>query len=336
MTDRIAALPFYVHPTPDGVILKRGTVEVSILGPGAAAFVETVLAATANGATREQIRERFPVPDRAAVAPLLDQLLASRLFVTTGVGGSEETPLDVFHWQFAADTREVTERIDRANVVLVGLNGITRQLLQSFRAAGLRPPVVLDDPRLRNVRLYGSADPAWAALRSEAVDAASWEHPGPACVVATSELGDQRALLDWNGRCVERGHHYLPVLLQNFVGYVGPLVVPGETACFDCLRARWNAHLDGSDARGAIDELAVDAQQVIGFHPAMSSMLGDLAAFELTKVYGGALPHRRIGVQIEVGLLVPRLTTRRVLKVPRCPTCSPLRARPGVSAWVRR
>jgi hypothetical protein len=70
---------------------------------------------------------------------------------------------------------------------------------------------------------------------------------------------------------------------------------------------------------------------VIGFHPAMASVLGDLAAFELARLYAPALPNRSVGTQIEVNLLGPRLTSRRILKAPRCRTCSPLLSRPSFS-----
>ena len=48
------------------------------------------------------------------------------------------------------------------------------------------------------------------------------------------------------------------------VGHVGPVVFPGQTACFDCLRARWNAHAEPDEVRGALDALAVEDRDVIG------------------------------------------------------------------------
>jgi thiazole/oxazole-forming peptide maturase SagC family component len=155
---------------------------------------------------------------------------------------------------------------------------------------------------------------------------------GRHCVVATSDLGNLRALRDYNALCVEHGHHFFPVFLQNFVGYIGPHVVPGETACFDCLEARWNAQLDPDETAMAVSELAIDGPSVVGFHPAMASAVAEVAAFELVKNYGRALTPSRIGTQIELNLLTPRLTTRKILKVPRCRTCSPLKSRTPISS----
>jgi hypothetical protein len=59
----------------------------------------------------------------------------------------------------------------------------------------------------------------------------------------------------------------------------------------------------------------------------MASILGDIAAFELTKFYSGVIPQWNVGTMIEVNLLATHLTTRKVLKVPRCRACSPVNSK---------
>jgi len=320
-------LPFRIIPTAEGVLLKRGATEISILGEGASAFVETLVAAAARGATREEICRSFPPPERPNADDLVGQLVAARLLEERAAPPEPESGLDVFYWQFGERAREVTERLDRAGLVVVGVNAISRHLVQSLAAAGVKAITLVDDERLRD-----RPDAAAPDLGGEVIDAARWTAEEVGCLVATSAHGDQQALRAWNARAIERGHPFVPVLLQNFIGHVGPIVFPGQTACFDCLRARWNAHADPDQVRGALDALAVEDRDVIGFHPAMAAVLGHVAAFELTRLWGRGLPNRRIGVQIEINLLGPRLTTRRVLKVPRCPTCGPLNTRAVVAA----
>ena len=53
----------------------------------------------------------------------------------------------------------------------------------------------------------------------------------------------------------------------------------------------------------------------------MGSILGDLAAMELTKFFSGVMPVKA-GYLIEVNLLEPLMKTRRVLRVPRCLACA--------------
>jgi thiazole/oxazole-forming peptide maturase SagC family component len=114
------------------------------------------------------------------------------------------------------------------------------------------------------------------------------------------------------------------------IGSVGPLVVPGDTACYECLRARENANLADPQLARASEAGAFQRRAVTGFHPSMASVLGDLAAIELTKFFGGGLP-TRVGRLIEVNLLATTLRTRKVLKVPRCQVCSPANRRSEIS-----
>jgi hypothetical protein len=60
-------------------------------------------------------------------------------------------------------------------------------------------------------------------------------------------------------------------------------------------------------------------------------MLGDIAAFEVIKVFGDALPNRKVGSLIEVKLLIPELKARKILKIPRCRVCSPLYSRASIA-----
>jgi bacteriocin biosynthesis cyclodehydratase domain-containing protein len=342
-TEKLRLLPFRILRTADGIRLRRGATEVSILGDGAAEFIETVRLAAAGGATREEICAHFPAPDAPVVDQLLGQLVESHLLAKTdgadGGARSAETPTDIFYWQFGDDAARATERLNQANIVLVGLNSINRQLAYALLAAGVTNLTVVDDLRLRNVPAFARLDPVrdalWPLSSSRAIPREEWSavaSEGRHCVVASCDFGDRRPLAEWNAFCVERRLRFLPIVLQNYVGYVGPLVFPGETACFECLQSRYNAQIDNTEGLRAADELYVDSDDVVGFHPAMASALGDVAAFELTKFFVRSLPAPRIATQLEMNLLSSRMTQRRILKVPRCGTCSPLRTRQAVSA----
>src|SRR4029077_6600279 len=138
------------------------------------------------------------------------------------------------------------------------------------------------------------------------------------CIVATSDFGGQQVLLPWNAFCVERGVHFLPVTLQDIVGYIGPLVIPEETACLACLRAGQNGNVIQADEKRIAETDAREGQHVIAAHPAMLSTLADIAAFELHRFYAG-LPLWKAGRLIEVNLVATSMTSRKVFKAPRCP-----------------
>ena len=90
------------------------------------------------------------------------------------------------------------------------------------------------------------------------------------CVVATADFSGQQLLRHWNSWCVNRGCTFLPVMLDKGIGCVGPLVVPGETACYECLRARENSNLEDPETRRAAENLVAVVRRsdsMVSSHP---------------------------------------------------------------------
>ncbi len=329
--------------TNDGVILKRGCEEIKIKGTGAVKAVKTLLAAAAGqGATREEILELFAAPQRPVVDRLIEQLLAKRLLVTDRTTDSSpgvETSLDVFYWHFEESAARVDERLNRRSLVILGVNCISRRLAAALNVSGWESFQVVDVPLLRNLQLFDVDGTVkvqeWGERLKLPRALDDWkgttDPQAVTCVIATSDFGGHPVFSEWNRFCIEYGRHFFPVILYNLIGYVGPLVVPGETACFECLRARQNSQMEDYRTHRAAEEAAFEGQRVAGFHPSMAAVLGDIAAFELTKLYSDVLPSWRIGTLIEISLLATRLEARKVLKIPRCAACSPLNRRSSVS-----
>lgn len=340
---RLKAVRFQCIETNDAVVLKRGCTEIKISGAGAGQAVKALLAAAAGqGATREEMRLLFAAPQRPVVDRLIEQLLARRLLVANSTADSPpgvETCLDVFYWHFEESAARVIERLNGRPLAILGVNCVARRLAAALSASGWTSFQVVDVPQLRNVRMF-DVDGAvkvqeWGERLQPPRALEEWkEQTDPesiACVIATSDFGSHPVLCEWNRFCIQHGRHFFPVILQNLIGYVGPLVVPGETACLECLRARQNSQMEDYRTRRAAEEAAFEGQGVAGFHPSMASVLGDIAAVELTKLYGDVLPSWKIGTLIEVNLLATRLEARKVLKIPRCPACSPLNRRSPTS-----
>jgi bacteriocin biosynthesis cyclodehydratase domain-containing protein len=326
----------------EGLLLKRGRTVVKIDGTDAADAVQSILAFVADGgATRREICELFAAPDRPAVESLVQALEERRILAPPSRGAEPpgDEPLDIFCWHFGKTAHEVARNLDAARIVILGVNCISRQLATALAASGLGRVTVVDYPLLGNVRLFADdgtiRNEEWPAALDPPTAYQEWlGATGPAgvgCLVATSDFGGQHLLRSWNEHCVREGVQFLPVVLQDLVGYVGPLVVPKESACLECLRARENANMDDPDVRRAPEHAAYEGQVVNAFHPSMASILGDLAAIELVKFHGQLMRSRIVGRQIEVNLVAPQLVERRVLKLPACPVCGPARFRSPVS-----
>ena len=343
-SQRIKSLPVQLVGYGGGVILKRGTVEIKIEGAGAEAAVQLVLeAAAGNGATREEICTQFASPNRPIIDNLIQQLLDRRILVPIDDSGTPgdapEGSLDIFYWQFGKRTAEVNTLLNGRCIAILGVNFIARQLAAALTAAGVEKIQIVDYPVLRNLRLFDendelNADQWPTSMQHLITDYETWvkttDLEDLRCLVATSDFGSQHLLRPWNEFCLQHNLHFLPVVLRDMIGYVGPLVVPGETACLECLRARQNANLQDIEAERATEHKAFEGQMVTGFHPSMASVLGDVAAIELSKFYGG-LPEWRVGMLIEVNLVATKMKARKVLRVPRCAACSNLNRRSSVT-----
>jgi len=329
---RLRAFPVQLLSTERGVVLVRGVAEIFVAGDRATELVPALLAAVPDeGATRTDLIQRFAAPDREEVGKLVDELVRRSILAPVTAQfrpSSIESNLDVFYWHFGQAARTTVDKMSAKPIVLMGVNTISRRIAQSLRSMGVKSVQVVDFPILRNLRLYDDdgnvlADewPMTAPLsyesRSERV-----ETQGLACIAATSDFGGPFLMREWNSFCVQQGIHFLPVVLNRFTGTIGPLVIPGETACYECLRLRENANMDAPEMERIAEFAAQERQSVTGFHPAMTCILGELASMELCKIYGGGIPWRS-NYLIEVNLLGPTILTRRVLKLPLCPVCSP-------------
>jgi molybdopterin-synthase adenylyltransferase len=319
--------------TEDGIVIKRGRAAIRVDGREAADVARSILELVAESPiAREHICERFLEKDRPAIDELV-RSLETRRILTPATGGDTreaETPLDVFYWHFGKSKADVSDTLGRGTIAVVGVNEVSRQLVRTLMAGGATNIAVVDYQLLCNVRLFGD---------DGSVQPTEWPDPLPqpqlyrdwvnevdptslTCVVATSDFGGAQLMRAWNRFCVERGCHFLPVILQDLIGYVGPLVIPRETACFECARGRQNSQMNNPAEARLLEHVAFEGQGVNGFHPAMASVVADIAAMELTKVYGGFLPRTGLGRLIEVNLLSPQLVEHRVLKLPRCEVCS--------------
>lgn len=291
----------------------------------------------------EEICLLFAAPDRPLVQELLAQLVARRMIVPCGDAlvsdGGSESNLDIFYWQFGKPTQAANETFNSKRIVILGVNRISSRMAAALCASGIDNCLVVDYPVLRNLTLF---DKEGKVLRNQWDSSLIWpigyrewlekaDLQSLDCLVVTCDFGGSPVIREWNKFCVKHQKILLPVLLRNFVGYVGPVIIPGETACYECVHARQNAHVEDLEIQGAVDDACFEGRRVAGFHPSMASILADIAVMELNKFHSGFLPCLKIGTLIEVNLLASKMVTRKILKVPRCVVCSPLNIRSSVA-----
>lgn len=126
-------------------------------------------------------------------------------------------------------------------------------------------------------------------------------------------------LEDWNVEALERGTTWIPV--GEFDGrtvVIGPLVVPGETACHSCATIR------RASTSGCASDLAtvrrMQPKEVVP--PWLQPLVAGLAAHQIVRwlaVRDPQVPGLLTTVEVSPELAIG---THPVLRVPRCPSCS--------------
>ena len=306
---QLRALPVERIADADALTLKRGCTTVRIDGEHAPEIVGAILdLAGGDGRTEDELVESFPPEMQESIRSLVGALRARRLLLPADAvdwDAAAESPLDVFYWHFGLPDEPSPVPPRDELVVVVGRNRTATRLCELLEEAGFQELVVVDEQAALDDRV-------------------------PAVVAAVSEngFGPLRA---WNELALERELPFLPVVVEDLVAYVGPLVVPFETACFECFLRRRYSNLDEAEAREAV-ELRAGGAQVVGLHPAISAVAAGAAALELSKFFIPWRGAQQAGYLLTFNLLASRGGRHRVLKVPRCAACSSLRARHPAAA----
>jgi molybdopterin-synthase adenylyltransferase len=314
----LRALPVEEIVGDDALTLKRGVTTVRIDGANAPALVAEVLELAADGTrTEDELVACFPPDAQPSIRALVGELRVRRLLLPVDVAGAAnpESPLDVFYWHFGLPD-EPSPSPPRNEIVAVGgRNRTARRLGALLDQAGFGEIAVVADPGLDD---EADADPVAGGAEDATI------------LAAVSERGFG-PLRPWNELALRRELPFLPVAIEDLVAYVGPLVVPYETACFECFLRRRYSNLPESGPREAV-ELRAGGERVSAMHPAVSAVAAGAAAFELSRFFLPWHPARQAGYLLTFNLPASRSGRHRVLKVPRCPACGGGRTRPPAAA----
>jgi bacteriocin biosynthesis cyclodehydratase domain-containing protein len=163
------------------------------------------------------------------------------------------------------------------------------------------------------------------------VERLGWEPEAPVDLAVVAPAPAEAGMLDaWNSGALEQGTRWLA--LRPFDGAtatVGPLVLPGESPCHLCLVLRLAAHLEyGSDFR-RIEQTPVRVHA----GAALETIAAGVAAHVVLGWIGGH--DTRLPGLVHVLESGPPLavSAHPILRVPRCPACSPAERRGPRVPW---
>jgi bacteriocin biosynthesis cyclodehydratase domain-containing protein len=303
--------PWYRTASLDGaVLLQHGASVLRLEGKAAEQLLPGLIPLLDGTRTVDAIVALLGEPIRPAVESALRLLFQQGLLLD----GIRAPTLDgrVRSAEFLAALDEgraaidaVTDRLSRACVAVVGSSTAAPLLEDLLRASGLR-----------------------SVERFDALD----DELDPTCQLAlVLPSGEQLVdLPSWNRARLETGRPWLPVLpFDGQFAAVGPLVVPWETACYECFRLRRASNLDYRREFWALEETWAYRPSA----PAPDALLAGIAAtFALRWIAhrDPALPGVVHSVELSRGL---ELGAHVVYRVPRCPACSGLDDRAAPLPW---
>jgi len=202
------------------------------------------------------------------------------------------------------DPSTVCDALERAQVTIAGSAPLGQDVARVLRRSGVE--------QIEHVSLGAPS----SAARSLALVA-----PAPA------ELPELDA---WNRACLASGIAWLALLpCDGRIAPVGPLFVPGDTACYDCFRIRRASTCGYAEEFWSLEGSPAEPPEAVPLRRAVAGIVGWLV---LRWLVGRDASLPGVLHELEVGPPVA-LTAHHVWRVPRCPSCSETSGAAPPSPW---
>ena len=295
------------------VLIEYGGECVVLEGSAAASFVPALLPLLDGTRTQAQLAEQLELPDPRPVENALS-LLAEHGLLVEGPPLDVDVPAPFAHAAYldattrggGASPTDELRRLGEASIAVLGAGTVAGEIARLLLASGVGDVVRLD------LRL-GPDDESRRDLTVVA--------PSP------SEL---LRLPAWNERALARRVEWLQALpWDGSIAIIGPAFVPGETCCWECFRLRRRSHLDYGDELAKLESAVWQPPLPPGL---VALLAGTATLLALRRLLGDPLVAGAAAV-LEFGASL-RLDVHRVLRVPRCPACSPTAAQALPSPWA--
>ena len=247
-------------------------------------------------------------------------------------------------------------KLAEARVVVVGLGRTGSRLMCSLAHAGVGALWGTDPAVVTNADLLdsGYSPAAHGAIREQWLgrvverinpgvayrplgldtsDTHSWHLPdGLDLLIVCEDRFDPDHYDGVNRLCLDRALTWTSYRSLGTKYEIGPTIVPRQTACFTCLELRKSANLASyDDYRETWRSLAARNISLGSLNVTIGSEMLALEAVKILTGFSRPLTH---GCLFSFDLLTLEAILHPVLKIPRCPQCSPAAAqRPALIIW---
>jgi ribosomal protein S12 methylthiotransferase accessory factor len=340
------------------VILRSDALAVRLEGRAASAFCERVLPLLDGRRSLAEVQRLLPDLKPENLRRHLDDLVAAGVLRRhDGAPAAPATsdrvaPFLTFLEALGLPLAELRRRLADLRVAVIGLEGHGAHAAATLAMCGVGELILVDpypcqSGNLATLPLVGPnalgrprEQAVELALRRQgtntAVIVSGMEQLTPDGIWALAPRGDLlvgcfdkafSAVHGWmNTASLAHGVPALYTQLEGHTALVGPLVLPGRTACLACWRARSLACEDDPSEATAYEQL-LNEQRRPALHerpvlPPLAVVVGGMAALEALKYLLGLDVPTLAGRVQEYDALWTRIDLHSVLQVPGCPRCN--------------
>ena len=336
--------------TAAGVLLRSDLNTVHLDGRDASVFVDGIAPLLDGSRHREAVAASLQGYSRTSVLSVLKRLERHGVLETVDT-------LDDDRWRGQAEFfRAWTDRpekpaecLRRARVTIVGLEPWGAAAAIELAASGIGTLRLLDDGRvgrgdLLAVRLWNGrhlgrprgevlaevlagtapwcrvmAGPVAFASAGRALEDVNWD------LVIGAGTRDQLQLFQGVARFAHA--HDIPSLfgcIDGLEAIIGPAVMPGRTACWNCARLRQLANADDPEPAHALQSALLAENCPVGLHTylaPMAPLVGHLLALEAAKLVSRYTGSHLVGRLLVQNLVTLETTSHVVMRMPWCDVC---------------
>ena len=319
------------------VLFRSDTVSCRLEGTSASLVAGELWPRLASWRALDDLAAALPDYAAASIAGMLDELAGAGLVHARSgppPAPAATSPAGLALAALGVDPADAAERLAALRLGVFGLGRVGALLAEGLAQAGVGG-LLLADPGIEDRlaatvgRVAASAPatrllPAPGQWSREAVADAVADLDLTICVIDRGHL----AARHWvNQAALATGRPALFGELTLAGALVGPLVLPGESACYMCLRMRHLATLD-EFANAFAYERELDARRQPDpdrpIFPGLAEACAGLLIAEAVKLLFGPLRPGSINAVLELEILEPALRRHVLLQRPDCPHCAGL------------
>jgi bacteriocin biosynthesis cyclodehydratase domain-containing protein len=303
LPSRPALKPWYrVLRREDKLLLQYGETLISFEGRAATRLLPALLPLLDGTRSLDEIVQIIGPAVRQAVEHALGLLQEHGVLTEPALEAVTESERRSAEFLAATDplgrtTAELLATIRAARVVVVGAGPLAADVASSLRRSGI------------------------GGLERLALTAESGELSRLQLALAVPSGEELPSLSAWNEAALGAGLPWLQVLpFDGLFGAVGPLYVPGETACYECFRVRRASNVDYGREFLALQDVPASLPAAASVEQTVAGLAATFALRWLA-YRDQFLPGTWYALELGVR---PALGAHVLYRVPRCPTCSGL------------